>query len=212
MIQFNDKIAVVLSQYKERIEDETALAETLTMEERMERIDEFLLHVGEDTGTFLNTLAKATKAKTILEIGTSYGYSTIWLAEAASVNGGKVITLEISPEKAIYAQSKIKEAGLSDFVDLRVGDALQLIAEANETFDFVLVDLWKDLYVPCLNLFVSKLKNDAWVVADNMIYPPHDQPMVTAYRNRIKELNAFDTLLLPIGSGIEVSQFKNENI
>ncbi|MBD0368448.1 MAG: methyltransferase, partial [Flavisolibacter sp.] len=100
------------------------------------------------------------------------------------------------------------EAGLSAFVEFRVGDALQLIADAPETFDFVLVDLWKDLYVPCLELFFAKLNSGAWVIADNMIYPPHDQPVVTAYRNRIKETAAFDTLLLPIGSGIEVSQRK----
>ncbi len=208
MLQLDNKIEAVLNQYHERIEQESALTETLTMEEVMKRKDEFLLQVGEETGIFLNTLAKAAKAKMILEIGTSYGYSTIWLAEAARANGGRVITLEISPEKAKYAQEKIKEAGLSAFVEFRVGDALQLIADAPETFDFVLVDLWKDLYVPCLDLFFSKLNSGAWVIADNMIYPPHDQPMVTAYRNRIKETAAFDTLLLPIGSGIEVSQRK----
>jgi predicted O-methyltransferase YrrM len=209
MSHFNDKIAVVLSQDKERIQAETALVETMPMEERMARIDEFLLDVGESTATFLNMLMKETRAKTILEIGTSYGYSTIWLAEASSATGGKVITLEISPAKAAYAQTKIEEAGLTAFVDFRVGDALQLIVEANETFDFVLVDLWKELYVPCLNLFVLKLKKDAWVIADNMIFPPHDQQIVMAYRNRVKAMEAFETLLLPIGSGIEVSQFKN---
>lgn len=212
MLQLDDKIEAVLSQYHKRMEAEAAVFETLTTEERMGRIDEFLLPVGAETGIFLNTLAKSAKAKTILELGTSYGYSTVWLAEAARANGGKVITLEIDSEKATYAQGKLNEAGLSDFVEFRVGDALQLIAAANESFDFVLVDLWKELYVPCLDLFVSKLEKGAWVVSDNMIYPPQDQPMVMAYRNRVKELKSFDTLLLPIGSGIEVSQFKNENV
>ena len=210
MLQLDDKIEAVLSQYHERMEQESALSETLAMEEIMGRKDEFLLSVGPETGLFLNTLAKAAKAKTILEIGTSYGYSTVWLAEAARANEGRIITLEISPEKATYAQEQIERAALAPFVEFRVGDALQLITDAKETFDFVLVDLWKELYVPCLDLFLPKLKKGAWVVADNMIYPPHDQPMVTAYRNRVKEANAFETILLPIGSGIEVSQFKNE--
>jgi predicted O-methyltransferase YrrM len=208
MIRFDNKIEAVINHYHQRIEEETALSETLTMEERMHRIDEFLLPVGAETGTFLNTLAKAAGARTILEIGTSYGYSTIWLAEAARANGGRVITLEISEEKSAYAKERITEAGLFLYVDFRVGDALQLIEQATETFDFVLVDLWKELYTPCLERFLSKLEKGAWVVADNMIYPPHDAPMVTAYRNHVKETGAFDTLLLPIGSGIEVSQHK----
>ena len=79
--------------------------------------------VGYETAIFLNTLVKSAKSKTILELGTSYGYSTIFLAEAARANGGQVITLEIHSEKIEYAKEKVREAGLSDFVDFRKGDA-----------------------------------------------------------------------------------------
>ena len=74
----------------------------------------------------------------ILEIGTSYGYSTVWLAEAAKANGGIVITLENDEMKADFAKQKIAEAGLSDFVDFKVGDALTTITQITEGVDFVL--------------------------------------------------------------------------
>ncbi len=207
-MKFDNKIESVLAEYHKRIEAEDALVQSLSHEERNARLDEFLLPVGEEVGIFINSLAKAAKSKTILEIGTSYGYSTIWLAEAAKATGGKVITLEISAEKADYARQKTEEAGLSEFVKFRVGDALETITNATETFDFVLVDVWKELYLPCFNLFFPKLKKGSWVLADNMIFPPHSLPETTAYRNRVRETKAFDTVLMPIGSGIEVSFFK----
>ena len=208
MVKFDKKIESVLAEYHKRIEAEDVLVQSLSHEERNARLNEFLLPVGEEVGIFINSLAKSAKSKTILEIGTSYGYSTIWLAEAAKANGGKVITLEISAEKAAYARQKTEEAGVSEFVEFRVGDALESIADAPETFDFVLVDVWKELYLPCFDLFFPKLKTGAWVLADNMIFPPHSLPEATAYRNRIRETKAFDTLLMPIGSGIEVSLLK----
>lgn len=210
MIRFDDKIEAVLLQYHERMASESRLAESLTTEERMSRIDDFLLPVGPETGLFLNTLVKAAKSNVILEIGTSYGYSTVWLAEAAKATNGKVITMELSEEKSGYARERLQEAGLAGYVDFRIGDAVQLLKDATETFDFVLVDLWKELYLPCLNEFYIKLNNGAWVIADNIINPPQHHNEIDLYRNRIKEIGVFETILLPIGSGIEVSQFKNE--
>jgi predicted O-methyltransferase YrrM len=205
MIQLDKKIESVLKKYHERIATELTLMQSLPMAEGMKRRDEFLLSVGLETGIFLNTLAKSAQSKTILELGTSYGYSTIWLAEAAKANGGRVITLENNPEKAAFARQKIKEAGLSDVVEFRVGDALETLAQSTEMFDFVLVDIWKELYVPCFDLFFPKLSKGAWVLGDNMIFPPHSRPEALAYQNRIRETKAFDSVLLPIGSGIEMS-------
>ena len=210
MISFDTKIESVLETYHQRIEAESILMKSLPLEEGMKRRDEFLLSVGLETAIFINSLIKSAQSKTILEIGTSYGYSTIWLAEAAKANGGLVITLENNIEKAEYAKQKIEEAGLSDFVDWRVGDALENIANATEKFDFVLVDIWKELYVPCFDLFYPKLNPSAWVLGDNMIFPAHSNHEATAYRNRIQETQAFDTVLLPIGSGIELSFYKNK--
>jgi predicted O-methyltransferase YrrM len=208
MIQFDSKIENVLKKYHLRIEAENIEMQSIPIHVGMKRRDEFLLSVGVETAIFLNTLAKSAQSKTILEIGTSYGYSTIWLAEAARANGGKVITLENNPEKATYAQQQIHEAGLSDFVEFRIGDALEIIENAQETYDFILVDIWKELYVPCFERFFPKLNKETWVIGDNMIFPPHSRPEAAVYRQYIRETNAFDTVLMPIGSGIEVSFYK----
>jgi predicted O-methyltransferase YrrM len=208
MIPMDKKVKAVLKHYHKRIEAENVLMQSLPIEEGMKRRNEFLLSVGEETGIFLNTLVKSIKPKTILEIGTSYGYSTIWLAEAAKTYGGQVITLENAPKKAAYAQKQIKKAGLSEFLTFKIGDAIDSITQITEGVDFVLVDIWKELYVPCFDLFYPKLNKNAWVLADNMIFPPHSRPEAEAYRKRIKETNAFDTVLLPIGSGIEISFLK----
>lgn len=208
VLKFDENIDAVLEDYHKRIEAEDALMQSLERAEGMKRRDEFLLSVGMETAIFLNNLAKSSKAKTILEIGTSYGYSTIWLAEAAKANKGLVISLENDAKKAAYAQKMIEKAGLSAYVDIRVGDALETINQAREQFDFVLLDLWKELYLPCFDLFYPKLNKGAWVAADNMIFPPHSQSDTDAYRRRVKETHNFDSVLLPIGSGIELSFLK----
>ena len=198
----------VLRIYEDRIQAEDKIMKSLTAGEGMQRRDEFLLSVGEDAAVFMNTLVKSANAKIILEIGTSYGYSTLWLAEAARENGGLVITLEADEAKVTYAKDKLKQAGLLKYVDFRVGDALNLIEKAEEQFDFVLVDIWKDLYLPCFELFYPKLNDKAWVLADNMIFPPQSNEVTQLYQNRIRQTENFSSVLLPIGSGIELSQYE----
>jgi len=205
MIDFDKNVTSVLKAYHQRMIKENALMKSLPMPEGMKRRDEFLLPVGKEVGQFLNTLIKASNSQTILEVGTSYGYSTLWMAEAAKQTGGKVITLEIDPQKAAYAKGQIEEAGLKDYVEFRVGNALESIQKSEETFDFVLVDIWKELYVPCFELFFPKLKDGAYVISDNMISPAIHLEDAAAYQKEVKKTHAFDSVLLPIGSGILIS-------
>jgi predicted O-methyltransferase YrrM len=169
-------------------------------------VDDFLLSVGPATGQLINLLAKETKAQTILEVGSSYGYSTVWLAEAARVTGGKVISLEIHPEKQKQARASIKEAGLDQFLDFRLGDARDLLAKLDDSADFVLLDLWKDLYIPCFDLFYPKLRCGALVIADNMIQPESSRKDAEAYRRHVRARSDMESVMLPVGSGIELSR------
>jgi predicted O-methyltransferase YrrM len=97
------------------------------------------------------------------------------------------------------------KAGLADHVDFKVGDAVEMIGELPGGIDFVLVDLWKDLYTPCLEAFYPKLNPGAIIVADNMIRPGGDE--VKRYGERVRALPKIDSVLLPVGSGLEVSRF-----
>jgi len=202
----DSRVEAVLAEYHERGKREAQVFRELPPEEAMRRRDEFLLWVGPDTGTLLRLLAKGCGARTILEIGTSYGYSTVWLADAARHTGGTVITLELDARKVEYARGALQRAGLEDHVDFRIGDALELLKQLPGPIDFVLLDLWKDLYVPCFDLFHPKLAEGAIVVADNMLEPPVARPEAEKYRAHVRETGQYDSVLLPVGSGIEVSR------
>jgi predicted O-methyltransferase YrrM len=168
--------------------------------------DQFLLAVGPATGQLMNLLVKESEAKVILEIGTSYGYSTLWLAEAARETGGRVITLELHAEKQNYARERMARAGLADFVDFRLGDATKSLAELETNVDFVLLDLWKDLYLRCFDLFHPRLNPGAVVVADNMLFPETARTHASVYRKHVRSQADIQSILLPVGSGVEISR------
>ena len=170
--------------------------------------DEMLLSVGRSTGQLLNLLVRESKAKSILELGTSYGYSAVWLAQAARDTGGKVVTTELSERKSWFAREKLASVGLDTYVDFQVGDTVELLQTLSGPFDFVLVDLWKDLYIPCFDRFVDKLSDGAIVVADNMLFPENSRADAAVYRQRVRDSGRFDTVLLPIGSGLELSRLR----
>lgn len=195
----DDKVKNVLALYHERIREEDKTRGSGGLDQR-------LLAVGPDTGQVINILARSLAAPTILEIGTSYGYSGIWLADAARASGGQVITMELQDYKSTYAREMATKAGLADHIDFRVGDAVRMIAELPGKVDFVLLDLWKDLYVPCLEAFYPKLNPGAIVVADNMIRPGGEE--VKRYGRAVRAQPGMTSVMLPVGTGIEVSRFE----
>ncbi|HVB88003.1 MAG TPA: class I SAM-dependent methyltransferase [Candidatus Dormibacteraeota bacterium] len=200
-------IEVVISEYEERERAENKLKREISFDDDHSRRDEFLLSVGRSSAQLLSILAKAAKPKTILEVGGSYGYSTVWLAEAAQSVGAKLISLEFHQYKQDHARQAIAKAGLTNSVEFRLGDARETIAALPGPFDFVLLDLWKDLYVACFDLFYPKLSPGAFVIADNMIYPERNRPQALEYRAHVRATRDFDSVLLPVGGGLEVSRY-----
>jgi predicted O-methyltransferase YrrM len=156
----------------------------------------------------MNLLIKEAKARRILEVGSSYGYSTIWLAEAAHAVGGKVISLELRPAKAEYARSQLARARLEDSVEFRIGDALESLAQLAGPFDFVLIDLWKDLYVAVFERLYPKLAPGALIVADNMLYPENVRAHAHAYREQVRAAPERSSVLLAVGNGLELSRYR----
>ena len=203
----DDKVKAVLALYDERMRQESAqMRQGGAPAGATDWRDRVLLAVGPETGQLINILAKSLKAPNILEIGTSYGYSGIWLAEAARATGGRLTTLELQDYKSAYAREMSVKAGLADHVDFKVGDALELIAALPAGIDFVLLDLWKDLYTPCLEAFYPKLNPGAIIVADNMIRPGGEE--VLRYAKAVRAKPGMESLRLPVGSGLEISRFK----
>src|SRR5690242_4650992 len=131
----------ILQEFEQRSERESAELSRMDMKEMQGQLDKFLLAVGPATGQLMNLLIKEAEAKTVLEVGSSYGYSTVWLAEAARETGGRVISLEIHPEKQRHAREAINKAGLSNCVDFKLGDARESLQTLTQGIDFVLLDL-----------------------------------------------------------------------
>jgi len=199
-------IEAVLREYDQRAAAEMKRMQELGPAGMAQHIDEFLLPVGPATGHLMNILIKEAKARTILEIGTSHGYSTVWLAEAARTTDGKVITLDVHAGKQEYARNALRKAGLADFVEFKLGDARESIAALPGPIDFALVDLWKDLYIPCFDLVYPKLGSGAMVVADNMVFPEFSRKDAADYRAHVRGKPDMQSVLLPVGSGIELSR------
>lgn len=168
--------------------------------------DPLLRAVGPDTGRFINLVARSLEAPAMLELGTSYGYSGIWLAEAARATGGRLTTMELHDYKSAFARDMAGKAGLADHIDFHVGDAVEMIGDLAAGIDFVLIDLWKDLYVPCLEAVLPKLAPGAIIVADNMIRPVNEE--VRHYARAVRAIPGMSSILLPIGSGLEVSRYE----
>jgi predicted O-methyltransferase YrrM len=133
------------------------------------RAKELYLAVSPQTARLLYGLGRATRARAVVEFGTSFGISTIHLAAAVRDNGGgKVIGSELEPTKAAVARANLREAGLDDLVDVREGDALETLArDLPEAIDLVLMDGHKPLYPRVLEMVASRLRPGACLVADN---------------------------------------------
>ncbi|WP_413723149.1 O-methyltransferase [Sodalis sp. RH23] len=132
------------------------------------------LPVSRETGTLLYMLARSANARTIVEFGTSFGISTLYLAAALRDNGGgRLITSEFEPSKLAQARANLTAGGLIDLVEIRAGDALKtLAADLPPSIDLLLLDGAKSLYSDILNLVEKRLRPGALIVADNTDYSP----------------------------------------
>jgi predicted O-methyltransferase YrrM len=127
------------------------------------------LAISRETGALLYMLARSSRARTIVEFGTSFGISTLHLAAALRDNGGgHLITSEFEPSKVARARDHLTAGGLIDLVEIREGDALETLSvDLPETVDLLLLDGAKALYPEILSLMESSLRPGAFIVADN---------------------------------------------
>ena len=202
----DEQISAVFDTYHGMIRQERAQPREASSGDQDGTQDQRLRAVGPQTGRLLNILACGLKAPTVLELGTSFGYSGIWLADAARTTCGRLITMELHAHKSEFAREMAHKAGLADYIDFKVGDAVQMIADVPDGIDFVLVDLWKNLYLPCLEAFYPKLNPGAIVVADNIRAGRAD---VADYVQAVRAKPDMTSVMLPGGQGVEISRYKD---
>jgi len=138
------------------------------------RLKDAPLAVSRETAHLLYMLARSSRAKAIVEFGTSFGISTLHLAAGLRDNGGgRLITSEFEPSKAARARENLRDGGLIDLVEIREGDALKtLSADLPDQIDLVLLDGAKALYPDILDLVEDRLKPGAVIIADNADHSP----------------------------------------
>ena len=155
-------------------------------------------------GVFCYFLAKAIKARRIIEFGTSFGVSTIYLAMAIRDNGGGVVIgTELIEEKAKRARENLDKAGLSEFVDIRVGNALETLRDIKGPIDFFLNDGFPRYALPVLKMVVPHMRHGSVIVTDNVgLFKADYREYVEYLRNPD---NGFQSVLMGLNEGTEFS-------
>ena len=134
---------------------------------RPEDMEEAYIAISRSQGELLVDLLVEQGAKHIVEFGTSFGISTLYLAAAAEKTGGKVITTELLASKCEVARKNFEEAGMEEIIELREGDALGTLKDIEGDIDFLLLDGWNDLYLPLLKVLEPKFRKGTLIYTDN---------------------------------------------
>ena len=160
--------------------------------------------ISAEAGKLLYAMTRAIRPQTVVEFGTSYGISTLYLAAAVTDNGaGHVFTTELSRKKAAAARANLDEAGVGDAVTVLVGDALETLIDVPGPVGLALLDGWKDLYVPVLRLLEPKLAPGALVAGDDSTFPA-----LADYLKYVRDpANGYVSVAFPVEDGVEISSW-----
>lgn len=160
------------------------------------------LSLPRESAEFAHAVVLATGAQRCLEIGTSYGYSGLWIGAAARQNGGRLITIDREPHKHQAALAHFAQAGLADCIECRTGIAADLLAEIEGPIDFVLNDADKENCLRYVEMLLPKLADRAVVLTDNT----HSHAELLAdFVSWVRRHPAFCSCDVPVGSGMELS-------
>jgi len=160
-------------------------------------------------GKVLSMISQMISPSRILEIGTYTGYSAICLASGLKANG-KLITVDINEELEDRVRTYIKEAGLADKIDYRIGNATSLVPQLEETFDLVFIDADKENYSRYYDLVFDKIRVGGYILADNVLWsgkvldqkPDKDTRAILEFNRKVQDDPRVENVLLPIRDGI----------
>jgi caffeoyl-CoA O-methyltransferase len=168
--------------------------------------DQEMLAITADTGIFFSVLLKAIKARRILEVGTSAGFSTLWFASAIGKDRNtKVITIEMNSQKVERALKNFKEAGVDKMIEIKQGLALDVLHNLKGNFDFVFLDADKENIIKYFDLVLPLVRIGGIIAADNMLYPDHFRPAMRKYARHVHSKSNIQSVTVPIGMGEEIT-------
>ncbi len=196
------KISSVLAKLEKRSCLEKSRKVNVKPEDRM-------LAITKDTGEFFHTLLVTIKAKKALELGTSTGYSTLYLADAllSCHKTPVILTVEKNPSKIARARRNFRRAGVSNCIKIIPGHILDVLKGMHKkpVFDFVLIDADKENAKEYFDLVLPLLKVGGIIATDNMLYPEKYRKIMSNYSKFIAKKKNVWTVTLPIGNGQEIS-------
>ncbi|AKM00571.1 O-methyltransferase [Burkholderia pyrrocinia] len=163
-----------------------------------------MLNLEPPTAELLYLLVTGARRRRVLEIGTSNGYSAIWLAHALrETDGQPLVTVEFSPDKAEQARANLRAAALQDWAQVIEGDATRVCAAVTGPFDCVFFDADRVSAPQQLAHLLPKLTPDALLVADNALSHPDE---IAGYLAAVDALRQFDTTVVPVGKGLHIAR------
>lgn len=204
------------------LEDLLPRRDHLLLEMEEKALEETIPVVTPAVGHFLQLMVETTGARSILEIGTAIGYSTVYLAKGARLTGGKVLTLDMNKDRLKRAVEYLEKNELAGYVEFRTENALKYLSQLSGKYDFVFVDGAKgeysqylDLLIPLISpgglLVVDNVLFRGWVVPNSVFEKKYDR-MVNSMRDfleRLTKLPEFTVSILPFGDGLALAR-KNE--
>ena len=162
-----------------------------------------MLNLERATAELVHLLVRTSRRRRLLEIGTSNGYSTVWLAAALRLTGGTtLVSIDRDAAKLGQARENLARAGLADRVELVEGDATAAVAGLPGPFDCVFFDADRVSAPAQLRLLLPKLAGDALLLADNALSHPDE---IAGYVATFVELSEFATMIVPVGKGLHVA-------
>jgi predicted O-methyltransferase YrrM len=161
-----------------------------------------MLNLEPETAQLLHLFVRSSRRKLVLEIGTSNGYSTTWLAWALAQTGGQLVSIDREERKQVLADENLRRAGLRDLVELQHGDATEIVAGLAGSFDAVFFDADRYSAPAQLTLLLPKLAQDVFLFADNVLSHPQE---IAGYLNAIEALTEFERVIVPVGKGLSVA-------
>jgi predicted O-methyltransferase YrrM len=173
-----------------------------TPQEQADAKAEVYMPISAQGGQLLYNLIRAARPATVVEFGTSFGISTLYLAAAVRDNGaGRVISTELSASKTAAARRTFAETGLDDLITVFEGDARETLVSIGGCVDFVLLDGWKDLCLAVLRLLEPRLPSGTIVVADDV-----DHMDLRPYLDYVRDShNGYQSVTFPVEDGMEIS-------
>jgi predicted O-methyltransferase YrrM len=161
-----------------------------------------MLNLEPASAQLLSILVRASGVTRALEVGTSNAYSTIWLAWSLAPAGGRIISIDRNPDKHILALENLRRANLLGRVDLRTGDAAEIVRELTGPFDLVFLDADRRKFPEVMQILLPKLTPKVLVIADNVLSHPEE---IAEYLKLMSTLSDFQHTTVPVGKGLSIA-------